>query len=43
LEVRKDEWLKEVDNQTEFLDQVGDRLPGEIREEQKKLKDRLEA
>lgn len=37
----KKEWLAEIDSQNEFFAKIGDRLPREILDEQKKLKERL--
>jgi len=42
LKVDKNEWLAEVESQNELFDQIGDRLPKGIREEQTKLRERLE-
>jgi len=42
LSVDKKEWLVEIENQNKFFAQFGADLPEEIREEQKKLKQRLE-
>jgi len=41
LRVDKEEWLQEVENRNEFFKQFGDDLPGEIKEEQEKLKAKL--
>lgn len=41
LSVDRDEWLEEVDDQSEFLEQFGERLPEEIRQELQALERRL--
>jgi phosphoenolpyruvate carboxykinase (GTP) len=42
LHINKKEWLDEVEHQNEFFDKIGNRLPREMREEQRKMKERLE-
>ncbi len=42
LSVNKAEWLAEIENQNQFFDKIGSRLPSVIREEQNKLRQRLE-
>ncbi|MCC7106758.1 MAG: phosphoenolpyruvate carboxykinase (GTP) [Chloroflexi bacterium] len=41
LSVKRDEWLREAEEQAAFLDRFGDRLPPEIRQENEALKKRL--
>jgi phosphoenolpyruvate carboxykinase (GTP) len=41
LSVDRDEWLRETDDQERFLNEFGDRLPPEIRQELQALRQRL--
>jgi phosphoenolpyruvate carboxykinase (GTP) len=41
LRVDRDEWLKEAADYAQYLDQYGDRLPDELRQEQRALEQRL--
>jgi len=41
FEVDRDDWLREVDDQAEFLQKFGDRLPEEIRKQHQALHGRL--
>jgi phosphoenolpyruvate carboxykinase (GTP) len=42
LSVDRDAWVSEVEDQANYLDQYGDRLPGELRNQQRRLAERLQ-
>src|SRR5207302_4743866 len=39
--IERDEWLREAEDQHEFLHKFGDRLPAEIRQQHRALQNRL--
>ena len=41
LKVDRDAWREEVGSQEEFFAQFGDRIPSELAEEQRKMRQRL--
>jgi len=42
MNIDKDAWIAEIESQNEFFEKIGDDLPSEIKEEQDKLKAKIE-